>query len=215
MTRRKPRPATQLNRGGPKREPYDRVLIVCEGAKTEPLYFNELKDHFRLSTANISVMPASGSDPLSIVRTAKHMEAAAKRERNPYNRIYCVFDRDEHANFAQACEQIAAARLHAARSWPCFELWLLLHFCYSREPFARSGAKTPADNCIRRLRQESEMADYTKARRGLFAALLPHLETAKVNAERSRHDAVTTGEDNPSTEVHALVAYLQRLKQPT
>jgi len=51
---------------------------------------------------------------------------------------------------------------------------------------------------------------------GLFAKLLPRLEAdAKVNAERSRRDACTDGEDNPSTEVHTLVAYLQQLKDPT
>lgn len=26
------------------RKPYDRVLIVCEGAKTEPLYFKALRE---------------------------------------------------------------------------------------------------------------------------------------------------------------------------
>ncbi len=45
--------ATDLKRRGPKKQPYDRVLIVCEGAKTEPTYFRELCDHYQLSTANI------------------------------------------------------------------------------------------------------------------------------------------------------------------
>jgi hypothetical protein len=216
MARRKPRPESQTKRRGPKREPYDRVLIVCEGEKTEPYYFNELKDHYRLSTANISVTPASGSDPLSIVHTAKSIKADATRQRNPYDRVYCVFDRDEHANFEAACQQMADARLDSARSWPCFEVWLLLHFRYSREPLARSGRRSPADNCIRTLREQRGMEDYQKARRGLFAKLLPRLEAdAKVNAERSRRDACTDGEDNPSTEVHTLVAYLQQLKDPT
>lgn len=29
-------------RGKPRREPYDRVMIVCEGSKTELLYFRGL-----------------------------------------------------------------------------------------------------------------------------------------------------------------------------
>ena len=28
------------------REPYDRVLIVCEGEKTEPSYFMELREYY-------------------------------------------------------------------------------------------------------------------------------------------------------------------------
>lgn len=37
------------------REPYDVVLIVCEGSKTEPAYFTALKNELRLSSANISI----------------------------------------------------------------------------------------------------------------------------------------------------------------
>ena len=47
------RPRQQLARRGPRREPYDRVLIVCEGECTEPLYFQDLTAHYRLSTANM------------------------------------------------------------------------------------------------------------------------------------------------------------------
>ncbi len=41
---RKPRRGKQLQRKVPKRKPYDRVLIVCEGEKTEPIYFEDLCD---------------------------------------------------------------------------------------------------------------------------------------------------------------------------
>lgn len=36
-----------------RREPYRKVLIVCEGKKTEPQYFRDLKDHYKLNTATI------------------------------------------------------------------------------------------------------------------------------------------------------------------
>ena len=42
--------------GGPQRESYDRVLIVCEGKKTEPSYFGDLLTHYRLSMANIEIV---------------------------------------------------------------------------------------------------------------------------------------------------------------
>lgn len=35
---RRDRSRHSLKRQGPKREPYDRVLIVCEGEKTEPIF---------------------------------------------------------------------------------------------------------------------------------------------------------------------------------
>jgi len=207
MARRKPRPESQTKRRGPKREPYDRVLIVCEGEKTEPYYFNELKDHYRLSTANISVTPASGSDPLSIVHTAKSIKADATRQRNPYDRVYCVFDRDEHANFEAACQQMADARLDSARSWPCFEVWLLLHFRYSREPFARSGRRSPADNCIRKLREQRGMEDYQKARRACLRSCF--------RALKQMPRSTRNGPDATHAPMARTTAYLQQLKDPT
>ena len=51
--KRKAREAESLRRQAAKRVPYDVVLIVCEGEKTEPYYFKGLRKHLRLSNANI------------------------------------------------------------------------------------------------------------------------------------------------------------------
>jgi hypothetical protein len=47
-------------------------------------------------------MPADGSDPMSIITFA---ENAASRDN--YDRIYCVFDRDEHTNYDATLQRIA------------------------------------------------------------------------------------------------------------
>lgn len=211
MSARQPRRAADLKRRGAQREPYDRVLIVCEGEKTEPIYFSELKDHYKLSNANIVVTPASGTDPLSIVRTAQKKE---RKDGEHYDRIYCVFDRDRHKNFQAACDKIDRSKLLAARSWPCFEYWLLLHFQYTRSPFTESGNNSPCDNCIKALKQADAMHDYQKGTAGVFGRLSDRLDIAKQHARRARSDALETTEDNPSTEVHDLVHYLQHLKDP-
>lgn len=52
---RKARTFRELQRRQPKRAAYDRVLIVCEGSKTEPTYFRELVDHLKLNTANVEI----------------------------------------------------------------------------------------------------------------------------------------------------------------
>jgi hypothetical protein len=84
----------------PVREAYDSVLIVCEGAKSEPNYFNRLRNVYRLSSANVRITPAGGSDPMSIVSFAEDELASAG-----YDRAYCVFDRDGHANYPQAIQK--------------------------------------------------------------------------------------------------------------
>lgn len=53
---RRDRSRKSLKRPGPKREPYDRVLIVCEGEKTEPNYLKEMIAHFQLSSANVAIV---------------------------------------------------------------------------------------------------------------------------------------------------------------
>ena len=209
MARRKPRRHGQLRRRGPKREPYDRVLIVCEGSKTEPLYFQALKDRSRLSTANVEIT-GSGSDPSSLVNKAKSLRDEEKRRGDQYDAVYCVFDRDQHAHFNTASNEALSAKLKLARSWPCFEFWLLLHFVYRRGPYAPSGNRSAADNCVGDLQQH--LPNYTKGNAGVFEALEDQMETAKSNAGRALLDVKATGRCNPSTEVHCLVAYLQALK---
>ena len=207
VPRRKPR--NRPGRRGAKREPYDRVLIVCEGERTEPLYFRELADHYRLATANIEVV-GSGSDPHTVVRKAKELQKRERRQGEQYDEVYCVFDRDEHPAFDNASKDATDSGLKLARSWPCFELWLLLHFVYSRGPYTNEGGRSPCGNCIRDLR--THLPGYEKATPGLFRILEDRLEGAKRNAKRAITDAERTGAPNPSTEVHELVDYLQSIK---
>lgn len=53
------RQRAQLERKKNKRASYDRILIICEGAKTEPLYFDEIRQFYKLHTANIQVMQSA------------------------------------------------------------------------------------------------------------------------------------------------------------
>jgi hypothetical protein len=52
------RQAAQLQRKKANRASHDRILIVSEGSKTEPLYFDEIRQYFRLHTANVQVRPS-------------------------------------------------------------------------------------------------------------------------------------------------------------
>ena len=206
MARRPPR--NRIARQGPKREQYDRVLIVCEGSRTEPLYFGEIASRYRLNTANIKVI-GSGADSRTVVREARKERDRERRRGEKYDRVYCVFDRDEHATFQEACNEARASGLQLTRSWPCFEFWLRLHFGFTRQPYARSGGKSPAQNCVNEVCEL--LPGYAKVAHGVFAELEDRLDEAKAHAVRALADAEATNEFNPSTEVHALVDHLQSL----
>lgn len=204
------RPRKQFSRRGPKREPYDRVLVVCEGERTEPLYFLDLAARYRLSMANIEVV-GIGADPKSVVSKAKKLCSRENRHGEKFDKVYCVFDRDEHATFDAARDEAGASGVELATSWPCFEFWLRLHFGYSRHPYARAGGKSAAQNCVEDVKRW--LPGYTKGADGVFGQLEERLEEAKGNAERASADAWATDDFNPSTDVHKLVDYLQSLKR--
>ena len=208
---RRERGAETYARRGPTREPYDFVLIVCEGTKTEPAYFTRLKILHRLSSANIKIMPADGNDPMSIITFAEN--AASKDD---YDRIYCVFDRNEHTNYAAALQRIAdssegkAGRLIAITSWPCFEIWVLLHFKYSSAAFVKTSRESACDKVVGEVRRHLRV--YVKGYKTIFDELSPKLPTALQNAKRLQRENAKTGSDNPGTKVHDLVEYLLNLK---
>jgi hypothetical protein len=192
------------------REPYATVLIVCEGEKTEPGYFRSLLRHYQLSSANIAVTPADGSDPLSIV-------AYAEARMEQYDRTYCVFDRDSFASFSAAVQKISQSRAGrngnfiAATSIPCFELWLLLHFRYSAAPIVGAGGRSPGGVAEKEL--TCHIPAYKKGNKDTFAIIQPHHGTALSNARALRRHNVRTSSDNPDTRVHELIEYLRTLKK--
>ena len=202
------RPRGSLSRREARRDPVARVLIVCEGKKTEPTYFRDLIREYRLTSAIVKVA-GEGADPKIVVERAKERQKAEQRAEEQYDRIFCVFDRDEHEKFDAASRDAKRHGFKLARSWPCFEYWLLLHFSSARSPYVRKGGKSPADNCIGDLKQHCP--EYTKAAQGVFVALQNRLDTAMNNSRNVLRDAIATNERNPSTEIHRLVDYLKSL----
>ena len=198
-------------RPGPVREAYDHILIVCEGTKSEPNYFNRLRHVYRLSNANVKITPADGTDPMSVVAFAEQQLA-----KTGYDRAYCVFDRNGHVNYSRALQQIAnsqygkASRLLAIPSVPCFEIWVLLHFSYSSAPFTAVGNVSACDQVVREV--QKYLPGYAKGFSTLFDALESHMDRAVVHAIRLEKHNGRSGSDNPATLMHKLVDYLRKLK---
>lgn len=212
--KRKAKNARRLQRQAAKRDPYDKVLIVCEGEKTEPCYFRGLRNHYGLNTANVEVCGDCDSDPLAIVRYAKQRYQEEKDTGDAYDKVFCVFDKDQHTNYPSALNAIASSRpgscFVAINSVPCFEYWLLLHFDYRTRPYAALPGNSAANQVITALRQF--WPEYEKRAENVFAYLLDQLEFAKNNATRAWREAQASGADNPSTRVHELVTFLQGIK---
>lgn len=82
---------------------------MCEGEKTEPNYFEEAREFYSLNTVNVEVRGDCGSDPMSIVNFAKQRYREEKDAGDPFNRIFCVFDKDGHTTYTRPLDAIASA----------------------------------------------------------------------------------------------------------
>jgi hypothetical protein len=212
--------AREIRRKKASRGMYERVLIVCEGEKTEPNYLNELRSHFRLPTANIVVRPSElGTSPIQVVQYAQQLfeqgdahHGLAARE---FDRIYAVFDRDDHETYHDALAYCAAHTLAlrnserqrvpliAVPSVPCFELWLLLHYEDVLDALHRNDVYA---------RLKRHLPDYDKGNSGYWSRLQPLLADAQRRAQALAQRHSPEDGQQPCTGIGGLVAYLSQLK---
>jgi hypothetical protein len=208
--KKKARELASLNRKGyGSRAPNQITLIVCEDEKSSRYYFkNFCKDHNLEDRVKVINCP-NGTDPLSIT-------AYAKKEKNFYQKIYCVFDKDRKMttgnikNYQQALN-MCKGKIIAINSVPNFEYWLLLHHVKHSRPFAAKGKYTIGEWAEIELKKH--MADYTKSAKNTYEKTKHLLGTAMKHADLIEKEQQEVQSDNPSTKIHWLIRDLLKLKK--
>lgn len=136
-----------------------RILILCEDKKSSLLYLDSFKKDEKLkrdlSSVSIEIYQPSNFSPLGLVNEAKRRKKMAKRERNAFDEIWVVLDKDGHANLIDAINIAEANRVEVALSIICFEYWVLLHFERTTKAFTRS------DEVIKYIKK-NHFAEYEK-----------------------------------------------------
>lgn len=213
------RQKAQLARKKSSRAVYERVLIVSEGSKTEPMYFAEIRAAKRLNTMNVAIYPSAlGTEPSQVVAYAQHLfengDSNKKISRRSFDKIFAVFDRDDHRTYFDALAQARSldkklkndlgelVDFRAIVSIPCFEMWLLLHFEDIAAPLHR-------DEALERLR--NHINDYEKGAGGSFEITSNRLEIACNRAELLAENQNEYGPPAPFTNIHTLVSMLLNL----
>ncbi len=197
------------------KQPQPRILIVCEDSKSSAFYLEELaKKDLNLDAVTVEGRRC-GSAPSSVLKFAQEQYANSVIDRNPYDRVYCVFDRDQHPCFDTTLQVIATLKpkntFFAITTTPCFEFWLLLHFDYYGKAYQVTGNKSPCDNAHSDLKER--WADYAKSERGVYASTKDKLATAIANARKLAIDNAKTNSINPRTNMHELIEYLQSIRR--
>lgn len=136
-----------------------RILILCEDEKSSKFYFDSFKRDEKLkrslSSVNVEVIHPKDHSPVGLVNEAKEKKKRAKRDRNPYNEVWIVLDKDGHANLNLALDTARDNSIKVALSVICFEYWILLHFERCKKFF------TKCDDVISYIKKE-HFIDYNK-----------------------------------------------------
>ncbi len=137
------RPYKDRNSTRNRRKLKKRFLIVCEGTKTEPNYFEAIGKQIK-QKVNL-VIKREGKVTLSLVKEAKRLkdeDGGYKQDSN--DEVWCVFDRDaktennNQQNFNEAIRLAYSNNINLAISNDAFELWFLLHYSYYQSETHRS-----------------------------------------------------------------------------
>ena len=191
-----------------KRQAPANYLIVCEGKKTEPNYFNGLKKKINEKYGNkVDVLipnidiKGTGMNTTSLV---KYTQKTVNHANKVYGQVWVVFDKDDY-NDEQFDSAIDNCNYNVAWSNPNFELWLLAHF----KKINRYVSKDDVLQEIGKEFQEKGLGDYTKNDTNIFDKVTGEgkLHTAIKNCEymKELNKDGQASQRNPMTRVYKIV----------
>lgn len=189
-------PRAYMSRQVDTKELLETFLIVCEGEKTEPLYFKS----FRVPK---DVIDVHGFGYNTVTLVEKAIELSQNEE---YDQVWVVFDRDsfpaQHFNEAMSLAQ--KHTINVAYSNESFELWYLLHFNYCDTALGRKQYCGKLGQILRREYQKNDPAMYEMLERRQSDAIRNAKKLLK------QYKPLIPERANPSTTVHLLVEELLR-----
>nr|WP_303247038.1 RloB family protein [Odoribacter splanchnicus] len=127
-----------------------KILIVCEGSKTEPNYFGEFNKKKRGLYVFDLEFSGGGISTKKVVEEAIELKKQADMKNDPYDRVWAVFDKDDFpdADFNAAILKAESNHIGCAWSNEAFELWYLLHFHNRVTPMSRTEYKNAISNAV-------------------------------------------------------------------
>jgi hypothetical protein len=208
------RPQTQRRQDIKSKRRY--FLIVCEGEKTEPNYFEGLKKSLPPHTVELIELDIKGTglNTLGVVKTTLSEKARIEKQvGRVVDEAWAVFDRDSFPadNFNNAITKGEELGVQCAWSNEAFELWYLLHFQFFQNAMRRDGYQKLLERELKRCTGKD--FTYQKKDPAMFALLQQYGDVEKA-IERARQLATACegrtdfADHNPCTTVYKLVEKL-------
>lgn len=186
-------------------------LIITEGEKTEPYYFNGLKTHILEKTGGtVDVIEVPEIDiygqGISTERLIQITEEHVNKAKIIYQNIWVIFDKDDFPDFDSAITSGINKGYNIGWSNPCFEYWLFLHFNYSDANLHRNEWRAKLNILFKQY--NLTINGYEKNLENLYDLLdsINGIETAVRNAKRQMSN-FRDGVDKPSTYTPGTMVY--------
>ncbi len=184
-----------------------RVYIVCEGEKTEIIYFNGFKE--RNSGVEIITVHGKYTDPINIVKFAEERMHKWDIDFDKGDGVWCVFDVDENSGpvIKNASDHAIAKKIKIALSNPSFEVWYLLHF---KDVFSQINRQDVILDLKDYIKDYKKNKDVNPIVFPLTHKAIPRAEKLNQIHEDSKIPILST-KSNPSTQVFELVKFINDL----
>lgn len=198
-----------------RKDPLPDVLIITEGEKTEPSYFNDVKNYIKTT----GVVGKKITRLLQITDNGRKTSPrkifeAAKKEQNggiPY--VFIVIDDDDRkeslevlqeCRYPQTTDEVSKDKINCIYSNPCFEYWALLHFKNSDKVYASSELSEILSECMPSYNKRNKVFTYN--------VMQKTEDSAAKNAAKIRQNHQSTGKvwERPSTNVDVLLAFIRK-----
>ena len=194
------------------REKLVRFLIVCEGTKTEPHYFEALIKNY-ISTVREVTIEGEGRATVALVdRTLEIKQELERKNAMSFDRVWVVFDKDDFDDFNDAIKKANKLGFHSAWTNEAFELWYYLHFEYLDTGIGRADYIKKLEESFKEKLGDSHF-EYKKGNPDIYSLLQQYgrEDLAKRFAQQLR--GLYTGTDyaahKPCTMVDKLVEELE------
>lgn len=185
-----------------------RILIVCEGVRTEPDYFRAFNKIQRGSIVYEVTTGGGGINTMNVVDEAIKQRAIAE-----YDSVWAVFDKDDFTpdKFNGAIVKARDKGINCAWSNQAFELWYLLHFHNRVTAMHRDDYKKAISDAVNKKRGTKDYK-YAKNDAQNYQIVTTHgCQEDAIQRAESLHKNCTDEKyhtHNPCTLVYKLVLQL-------
>ena len=194
------------------REKLVRFLIVCEGTKTEPHYFEALIKNY-ISTVREVTIEGEGRATVALVdKTLEIKQELERKNAMSFDRVWVVFDKDDFDDFNDAIKKAHKLGFQSAWTNEAFELWYYLHFEYLDTGIGREAYIDKLQDAFRK-KMGDDGFKYRKGNPDIYCLLQQYgrEDLAKRFAKQLRalHTGANYAMHKPCTMVDKLVEELE------